>query len=102
MDRQFELITQKPKPRSLGLGVLSVDKSGDAQFFSGEGERDSKVLAGMKRCRLESASAHGIMLTGMEPTGVDRHGRETFAYQEWWLRYAAKDASPSAAERGSP
>jgi hypothetical protein len=91
LHRQFELTTQWPKPQVLGLGVLAVDKHGDAQFFSGEGERDSTVLAVMKRSRLDSASAHGLMLSGMEPTGMDRRGRETFAYQEWWLRYPPKE-----------
>jgi hypothetical protein len=87
MSRQFELITQYPKPRDMGPRVLSVDRHGDAQFFCGLGDADARVLAVMKSTRLESASADGIMLSGMEPAGVDRQAREVLKYQEWWLRY---------------
>ena len=87
MFRQFVLITQYPKPREMGPGILSVDRHGDAQFFSGFGDADATVLAVMKRTRLESASADGVLLSGMEPDGVDRQAREVFKYQEWWLRY---------------
>ena len=46
-----------------------------------------EIQQSLKRTRLESASADGIMLSGMEPDGVDRQAREVFKYQEWWLRY---------------
>ena len=85
--RQFVLVLQHPKPRDLGLGVLSVDKHGEALFFSGHGESGATLLASMRRVRLDCAAANGIMLSGFESTGVDRAGREKMAYQEWWLRY---------------
>lgn len=87
MGKQFELIIQKPKPKPLGVGVLSVDKRGEAHFFEGLGESNSAVLAHMVRSRLESAAAHGLMISGMEPAGLDKHGCQKFVYQEWWLRY---------------
>lgn len=90
---QFILVTQLPKPCTVGLGVLSVGKDGDAHFFAGRGESGAQILATMKRCRMDYAAANGIMLSGMERTGVDRHGAETFTYQEWWLRYPVASAS---------
>lgn len=86
--RQFELITLQPKEKKVGRGVLSVDqKTGDATFFEGDGAIDGRILATMRRTRLESAAAHGIMLSGHEPVRPGRDGREQLAYQEWWLRY---------------
>ena len=87
LSRQFVLIIQQPKPREVGPGVLSVDKAGEAMFFSGHGESGAAVLASLRRARLDTASANGIMLSGFESTGIDRSGREKLAYQEWWLRY---------------
>lgn len=84
---QFVLSTLMPKQVERGRGILSVDKNGDAMFFEGAGDKGAEVVASMKRCRLETATAHGIMLSGMELAGHDRSGRENFKYQEWWLRY---------------
>lgn len=85
--RQFLLFLQHPKIQEMGSGILSVDRHGEALFFSGNGQQDSKVVAMLKRVRIDSASADGLMLSGMEPAGSDRQGRETFKYQEWWLSY---------------
>lgn len=57
-------------------------------FFDGLGESGSAILAVMKRVRIDSAAAHGIHLSGMQPNGVGRDGVEKYVYQEWWLRYA--------------
>lgn len=87
MSEQFKLVTQKPKPEEIGTGVLSIDKSGEAMFFEGKGERRAQVLATMQRVRVEFASANGIMFSGMQPEGFERNGKEKFSYQEWWLIY---------------
>lgn len=84
----FVLSTLRPKPRVIGSGSLSIDKQGEAMFFEGTGASDAAVLAALKRVRIDSASAHGIHLSGMQSDGVGRDGVEKFKYQEWWLRYS--------------
>lgn len=88
----FKLITQKPRPKELGTGVLSIDKSGEAMFFEGNGESAAQLLASMQRVRIEFAGATGIMLSGMQPEGFERNGTQKFAYQEWWLIYSGAPA----------
>jgi hypothetical protein len=84
---QFKLVIRHPKTRDVGLGTLSVDKTGEAMFFAGNGEAGAAVLATMQRARIEFAAADGLLLSGMQPEGVDRHGRQKFSFQEWWLTY---------------
>lgn len=84
----FVLSTMQPKQLVLGAGCLSIDKHGEAMFFEGTGASGAAILAVLKRVRIESASAHGIHISGMQPDGVARNGTEKFKYQEWWLRYA--------------
>lgn len=86
---QFKIVTQQPKAKELGTGVLSIDKNGDAMFFEGNGESSAQLLATMHRVRVEFAGAAGIMFTGMQPEGFDRSGKQRYSYQEWWLIYAA-------------
>lgn len=86
MSRQFRLMVQRPKLKDCGLGFLSVGKDGEAQFFDSDAS-DGKVIAEMHRARIEFAAANGIMLSGMEPTGVDRAGMRKYVFQEWWLVY---------------
>lgn len=83
----FILVTQHPKPKTLGEGSLSIGKDGDADFFEGSAEANASVLASMVRVRIEWAAAAGIMLSGMEPDGLDRAGQQKFKFQEWLLRY---------------
>ena len=87
VSEHFKLIIQKPKPKELGTGVLSIDKSGEAMFFEGNGESSAAVLASMQRVRVEFAGANGIMFSGMQPEGFERNGKQKFSYQEWWLVY---------------
>jgi hypothetical protein len=83
----FVLVTQHPKPRELGLGSLSIGKDGEAQFFEGDADHHSRVLAEMVRVRIEWAAAAGILLSGMEADGLGRDGKVKFKYQEWLLRH---------------
>lgn len=87
MSEKFKLITQKPKPMEVGTGVLNVDQKGEAMFFEGNGESAAQILATLQRTRIEFASANGIMLSGMQPEGFARSGKQQFSYQEWWLMY---------------
>jgi hypothetical protein len=86
VNRQFRLMTQHPTPKEIGIGVFNVDqKTADASFWEGQAGADgseSRQLATLARSRLDSAAAHGIMLSGMEPAGGGK-----FRYQEWWLAY---------------
>lgn len=88
VSRHFVLTTRLPSCRTVGRGVLAVDRDGTAQLFSGDADWDSKVMATLRRVRLESAGDEEIVLSGMQPTGVDRRGCEIFQYQEWSLRYS--------------
>ena len=83
----FTLVTQHPKPKELGQGSLSIDKDGDADFFDGNAEKNSVILASMVRVRIEWAAAAGILLSGMERDGVDKSGTVKYKYQEWLLRH---------------
>lgn len=81
---QFNLIAQHPKPQKPVHGVLSLDKHGEAQFFTGNGEADSRLVGTLVRARVEHASSNGILISGME-----RHGAcGKYRFQEWWLVYA--------------
>ena len=83
----FKLVTQFPKPKDVGIGSLSIGKDGTAEFFEGNADLNSSVLASMQRVRIEWAAAAGIMISGMEPDGFDRSGRPKFKSQEWLLRH---------------
>jgi hypothetical protein len=84
---QFNLITQKPKPKKIGMGKINVTEKGDASFLSGQAGEDSKVVAIMVRARLEWAGGDAIYLSGMQPNGVDRAGQLKYKHQEWLLKY---------------
>lgn len=83
----FTLVIQHPKAKDLGNGSLSISKDGEADFFEGNAGSNSRVLASMVRVKIEWAAAVGILISGMEPDGLDRAGRPKFKYQEWLLRY---------------
>ncbi len=85
MKGQFKLITQLPKPKELGLCVLSISKDGDAHAFENNG--NGPVLAEMHRTRIDFAAANGIMISGMEPNGTDRRGAMKYNFQRWWMVY---------------
>lgn len=89
----FILVTQLPKPKVLGTGSLSVSKSGDADFFEGNAESNSRILASMQRVKIDWAAAAGIMISGMEPDGADRQGRPIYKYQEWLLRHLNENST---------
>jgi hypothetical protein len=79
----FNLIVQYPKPQNPVHGVLSMNKSGDAQFFTGNGESDSRIVGTLERARVEHAASNGILISG-----VERVGGNKYRFQEWWLVYA--------------
>lgn len=85
----FRLTTIHPKQRLTGRGSLALDKHGEAMLFEGKGDSGSCILGPMQRVRIEQAAAHGILLSGMEPSGR----AAKFVYQEWWLAYQATDAA---------
>lgn len=87
----FTLYIQIPISKNLGQGTLSVEGNGVARFTSSHRENslfDSHILAVLHGVRLELAAKDGIRLSGFQPNGVDKQGREKFRYQEWWLAYA--------------
>lgn len=87
MGRKFVLYAQNPKPKKIGVGVLSIGRGGEAQFFAGNGDAGDAILACMYRARIKFAAATGIRLSGFEPRGFDRAGSQKYRYQEWWLAY---------------
>lgn len=91
MGRKFVLYAQNPKPKKIGVGVLSIDRGGEAQFFTGSGDRGDAILACMDRARIEHAAQAGIRLSGFEPHGFDRAGNQKYRYQEWWLAYTTTE-----------
>lgn len=93
----FKLVTQHPKAQELGLGSLSISKSGQADFFEGNAESGSRILASMERVRIEWAAAAGILLSGLENDGVDRAGRIKYKYQEWLLCHLQPNNTPGEA-----
>ena len=76
----FNLIVQHHKPTKPVHGVLSMcnDK---AEFFTGNGEADSRLVGTLERVRMECAASNGILLSGMERIG------NKYRLQEWWLVY---------------
>lgn len=80
----FSLTLQHPKPKFVGNGTFTADH-GDSQFFSGNADFDDRVLAQMTRIKVEWANSIGIMISGLEPCGVDVSGRQKFKFQEWFL-----------------
>lgn len=78
----FNLIVQHPRPQKPVHGVLSMDKHGTAQFFTGNGEDGCRIVGTMERARVEYAAANGILISGVERVG----GK--LRHQEWWLAYA--------------
>lgn len=87
MRRLYVLYLYYPRHRKIGVGSLDVTRDGYAMFFAGDGGPKSKLLAELRRTRLGFVSADGLMLDGMESKGLNKRGREQFAYQEWWLAY---------------
>jgi hypothetical protein len=72
--------------------VLSVSRDGEAQVFSGDGERGSRILAELVRARLDVAASEGLMISGMERDEITRDDirqgyRARYRYQQWWLTY---------------
>jgi hypothetical protein len=79
---QFNLIVQQPKPQKPINGVLCMDRRGEAQFFTGNGETDSTIVGTLERARVEHAASNGILISGVERVGGKMR------LQEWWLVYA--------------
>lgn len=83
---RFTLYIQEPKPKKVGVGVLSVDNTKSALFFSGNAGGDSTVLAQMDNVVIVHASSDGILLSGKEFVKTDKDGRKVYKYQEWLLK----------------
>ena len=79
---KFNLIVQHPKPQKPVCGVLCMDKRGEAQFFTGDGDADSRLVKTLKRAHVEHAAANGILVSGVEQVGGNK-----LRFQEWWLVY---------------
>lgn len=77
--RHFNLVIEKPKGKLSVPGRLNIDKSGFAQFYS---EYGNTLIASMSKVKLESASADGILLSGVQKVMGNR-----YILQEWWLTY---------------
>ena len=73
---RFVLFTQRPNPRLVGEGTLSVHTDGTATFY-----QRGAVRAELSRARLDFAGADGIAISGL------RQLKDSLVYQEWWLRY---------------
>lgn len=76
------LWTQLPKPKKIGVGKLSFDR-GEAYHFDQNLVSKNQLI----RARLETASADGMMLSGLESNGTTKEGQLKYKYQEWWLAY---------------
>ena len=87
MSRQFKITVEYPNQKPLGVGVLSIDEKGEALFFEGHADGNSRTLAHMLSSRLVFAGAHVICIEGHEPCGFDNAGRQKTKYQKWYLRY---------------
>jgi hypothetical protein len=86
VNKWYKLILQEPHVKEIGKGILSVSDKGEADFFSDD-TAGAKVLACMKRVRIEWAAANGIMISGFESEGFNKIGKEKFKFQRWWLIY---------------
>jgi hypothetical protein len=85
---QYKLITLYPKLKEIGVGSLSIgEKLKDAEFYSGNAEHGSQVLASMHRVSIDSASADGFMLSGFQPNGCEKNGTLKYVFQKWFLCY---------------
>lgn len=87
MGKQFVLYVQQPEAERIGVGVLSIDRDGEAHFFSGDGGYGCEILSTMTRTKIDFAAANGIMLSGFEQCGFERNGKAKYRFQEWWLVY---------------
>jgi hypothetical protein len=85
--KQYFLVLKTPKVKEIGIGFLNIDQNGEATFFEGDVGKRSRVLALLRRVRIEWAAASGIMISGMQPDGFTPKGTPKFVYQEWFLRY---------------
>jgi hypothetical protein len=94
MSGKWMLFLQWPKPEAIGMGVLSIERNGDAIFFRGEGKSGSDLAAKLSRTRIEVAAANGILLSGFEESGREPGGTAKYRHQEWWLAYPV-ESSPN-------
>lgn len=86
LNRQFKLFKMFPNKVEVGIGVLNIDKNRIACFYEGQAESDgnsSELLGMMARVEIDTASGHGIMLSGIECVGREAQN----IYQQWWLAY---------------
>lgn len=81
----YSLHKETDKKDTSVCGLLSVGQGGaDAHFFEQDGPG---LIAELRRVRIEWAGATVLCISGMEPMGFDRTGREKFRHQVWYLRY---------------
>ena len=90
---KFSIFVQLPHPKAKGAGSLSIDREGNAHFFSEYKEHGNRCIADMIRAKIDFAGADGIMVSGFEPCGFKKNGELKYKYQEWWLRYNVDDIS---------
>ncbi len=83
---RFYLIKQLPKPSKIKTkGYLSVDPTTKQARFFALGNSATPIL---EKVEIKFASSQSILLSGFEPTGFDKTGREKYKYQEWVLFFA--------------
>jgi len=80
----FRVYIQHPKPKDMGLCVISLDRHGQALLLTSDGKG---VVKDMTRARVDWIGGHGMMLSGMEENGHDRNLRIKYSYQEWFCAY---------------
>jgi hypothetical protein len=85
----FSLYLQFPKIGKRILGKLAVGNEDIAYLFHLDNTRVETLLYP----RIRAAGPDGVILTGMEPNGVENNGRKKYRYQEWYLKYPT-DAQP--------
>lgn len=77
------LVKQLPKPSKPIDGVMTADDK-KMYWWDDPTTENGKVLAKLRLPEILSASTRGIHFSGFE-SGVDKMGRETLIYQEWWI-----------------
>lgn len=93
------LYVQLPKIGKAINGSLSANADGRnnrmrALFFDESGSVRGELYDPM----IKHISPDGIYLTGFEPAGIDRHRREKFVYQEWWIMIKKRDEDEKAVD----
>lgn len=80
----YEIHEQEPKPKSLGVGRVAMDRDGSAMTMTADGKAATRTL---ERARVDWMQADGIMISGYEHVGQDKQGKAKYRLQTWFCRY---------------